>query len=577
MAYKYVTIDIETEGLLRHTHNITYIGVGLSKELHGPISKYFIFKTPFTGDTLERFKALMNRCRRYKLETVFQNGKFDTLFIEYHLGIKLPIHHDVMLMGTAYDLAEKHGLKLMANLYLGVADWDVGKKEKTSLDDKKVIPYLKKDVRYTWELFCFFKRNMGADHRKIEKYILKPAFLMYRDVERYGIYIDQEELAEVSKKYRREARKALAVLDKKYKINWASPKQVKETMFGKNAEGISTRGVKLTNSGEPSTDAKVLKRLAAEGHELPAQLIEYKKYYGANSKFLNKWPDFIHPDGRIHPMFGLFNVVSGRTSCSEPNLQQVPRNPDLRNRFKAPPGRGFIEADYSQLELRIAAHYAKDPTMINVYNTGGDIHTETAKSLAGTDTPTKENRTRAKPVNFGFLYGMFAKGFVNYALDSYGVVFTPQEAERYRDLFLAKYSRLLPWHEEQAYLCEMNGGVYNLFGRFRKLPDIYDSNKWVKGSAARKAINTPVQGSGSDILLSAAAQVHKELRGELDVRICGTIHDSILMDFPIEYTDTVRAEVKRIMEHPQILKTFGVKLSVPLEADVGVGAWGIGH
>ncbi|MEG0729672.1 MAG: DNA polymerase A family protein, partial [Anaerovoracaceae bacterium] len=288
--------------------------------------------------------------------------------------------------------------------------------------------------------------------------------------------------------------------------------------------------------------------------------------------FLNRWGDDAAFDGRIHPSFGLTNVVTGRTSCSEPNLQQVPRTQDIRGLFTGAPGMILFEADYSQLELRIAAHYANERTMLEIYRKSGDIHTETARIFTGGNDPTKEERGKAKAVNFGFLYGMQYPKFVKYAFDSYGVVFTMQEAKNYRDLFFAKYSRLLPWHKEMEELCELQGGVANLFGRFRRLPDIYSSNKWERASAARKAINTPVQGTGSDLLISAATQINKELKG---IAIIGaTVHDSIVGECRVEDKDEVDEAIRKIMRHPKVLDDFGVTLNVPIDVDIGWGPWG---
>lgn len=174
---------------------------------------------------------------------------------------------------------------------------------------------------------------------------------------------------------------------------------------------------------------------------------------------------------------------------------------------------------------------------------------------------------------FSFLYGMGAKKFVDYAYDSYGVVFALPEAEKFRELFFAKYSRLLPWHESQRHIAESLGGVPNLFGRFRKLPKIYAESWKERGEAERRSINTPVQGSGSDILLSAAIQVKRELE-PYGLKIVGTVHDSILGEFPEENKDWFVEQIRRIMIHPKLLDDFGVELRVPLDCDVGVGPWG---
>lgn len=564
--YKYVVIDIETTGLNRYKDDITWIGVGLAKSLDDNQLKILTYDATKDRE-LQKFRNVINHAKESKSKMVFQNGKFDTLFIEHKLKLKLPISEDTMLMGTAYDLVAEHGLKAMAQNYIGVPNWDIKKKEKLSGDKDIVEPYLRCDVKYTWMLFQFLMENMNSTQMKIYRKLLRPAYRAYRDIERNGLYLDLEALKAVKKKYNEDEKRLLAELKKHGDINWNSSAQVAKVLFKPGGCPVLNR----TPKGAPSTAADVLKELSMQGYIVPKLLLEYKDASTRNKMFLNRWEDDCY-ESRIHPNFNLTNVVSGRTSCNNPNLQQVPRTKDIRGLFSGAPGMILFEADYSQLELRIAAHYAKDKTMLSIYNNDGDIHTETAKLFTNGKDPTKEERGKAKAVNFGFLYGMQAKKFVKYALDSYGQSFTLREAEHIRDLFFAKYSRLLPWHKEQEDLCEMQGGIYNMFGRFRRLPLIYSSNKWERASAARRAINTPVQGSGSDLLISAVTQINKELKGI--AWIGATVHDSIIGECKIEDKDYVDETIRRIMKHPKVLDDFGVKLRVPLDVDIGWGPWG---
>lgn len=566
MSYGFATIDIETTGLNRYKDRITWIGVGLAKDIDSPISKLLIYDAS-NEDDLRKFRNVVKHIRKEKARTVFQNGKFDTLFMEHHLGLRIPIDEDVMLMGTAYDLVAEHGLKKMAQAYLGVPDWDIKKKDKLSGERDTIVPYLKCDVQYTWELYQYFYHNMSERSMKIYKELLRPAYRAYRDIERNGLYLDLDSLAAVKKKYNKEEKRLLKELKSHYDINWNSSAQVAHAFF--DLEGMPV--IYKTKKGAPSTAADVLKELAMKGYELPDLLMKYKDAATRNKMFLNRWEDDCY-ESRIHPNFNLTNVVSGRTSCNSPNLQQVPRTKDIRGLFSGAPGMILFEADYSQLELRIAAHYTKDKTMLNIYLHDGDIHTETAKLFTNGREPTKEERGKAKAVNFGFLYGMQAKKFVKYALDNYGQVFTLAEANHIRDLYFAKYARLLPWHKEQEDLCEMQGGVSNMFGRFRRLPLIYSPNKWERASAARRAINTPVQGSGSDLLISAVTQINKELKGI--AWIGATVHDSIIGECRVEDKDYVDETIRRIMKHPKVLDDFGVELLVPLDVDIGWGPWG---
>lgn len=566
MGYQYATIDIETTGLNRYKDKVTWIGVGLAKDIESPLSKTLIYK----GDdqvSIDKFLVLLDKIRQHRVKTVFQNGKFDTLFLEHHYDTKIPINEDVMLLGTAFDLVAEHGLKKMAQAYLGVPDWDITKKEKLSGSEQTVVPYLKLDVKYTWELFQYFNENMTEQQMKIYTKLLRPAYRTYRDIERNGLYLDLEAMKDVKKKYAKEEAALLKQLKSHHDINWNSSAQVADAFFKK--EGMPV--IAKTGKGAASTSAEVLRELSMKGYELPKLLLQYKDASTRNKMFLNRWEDDCY-ESRIHPSFNLTNVVSGRTSCNNPNLQQVPRTKDIRGLFSGAPGMILFEADYSQLELRIAAHYANDKTMLRIYHQNGDIHTETAKLFTNGREPTKEERGKAKAVNFGFLYGMQAKKFVAYALNSYGQVFTQNEAEHVRNLFFAKYSRLLPWHQEQEQLCELQGGISNMFGRFRRLPLIYSDNKWERASAARRAINTPVQGSGSDLLISAVTQINKELKGV--AWIGATVHDSIIGECHVEDKEYVDETIRRIMLHPKVLDDFGVELRVPLDVDIGWGPWG---
>lgn len=565
----YATIDIETTGLNRYKDEITWIGVGIADNLENEFSHLFIYNAKNPLD-IKKFLNLVGNLAKKKVSTVFQNGKFDTLFLEEKLGTKIPISEDVMLMATAYDLAEEHGLKYMAQKYLGVPDWDIKKKEKLSGDADVVVPYLKLDVIYTWQLFQYFSEHMTEQHIKIYRKLLLPAYRMYRDVERNGAYIDVKQLRKVRKEFAQTEEEKLKRLTDLYDINWNSAKQVQEVLFKQEGLPILKKSEK---TGAPCADAGVLRRLAGKGYKIPKLILEYKEVNTLNKMFLSRWEDDLGSDKRMHPSFNLTNVVSGRTSCSNPNFQQVPRNKTVRGLFTAPEGKCFFEADYSQLELRIAADYANDPTMLKIYREGGDIHTSTAKLMTNGREPTKEERGKAKAVNFGFLYGMSAKTFVGYAYDSYGVVFSQAEAENFRELFFAKYSRLLPWHHEQELLCEAMGGVTNKFGRFRKLPNIYSTEKYLRSSAVRRAINTPVQGTGSDLLISSATEINKRFKS-YGLKIVGTVHDSILGEFCEEDKDWIVDEIKKIMLHPPVLDIFEVELKVNLDVDIGVGPWG---
>ena len=399
----YATIDIETTGLNRYSDKITFIGIGLSHSIEDEkfFKAYILDMSTDEGES--KLRSICDRLKSKKVKCIFQNGNFDTLFIEWKYGIKLPVSDDIMLMGTAYDLAAEHGLKKMAHNYLGVEDWDISNSDKLMKkadSSKTLIPYLKKDVKYTWLLYRFFRKVMNESQIKVYTKLLKPAYAMYKDIERTGIYFDRQEFKQVQKKYKDIEKDKLKQLNSRYNINWNSPQQKAKALFT-DPKGEKLPIIQTTPTGAPSANAAVLKRLASQGYELPQLMLDYAAANTLNKMFLNRWGFDSSYDGRIHASYNLTNVVSGRTSSSNPNLQQVPRTPDVRGLFHAPEGRCFFEADYSQLELRIAAHYANEPTMLRIYREEGDIHTETAKLMTGGREPTKDERRKAKAVNFG--------------------------------------------------------------------------------------------------------------------------------------------------------------------------------
>jgi len=558
-----MTIDIESTGLNRFKDEIILIGV----EREDKKQKIY---------TPDKFYQFVGEAKEWKASGEhfnWQNGKFDTLFIDHKLKVRLPINDDTLLLGTAYALADEHNLKKMAMNYLGVPNWEIGTAKKKNPNSPELIPYLRKDLRYTRELRDYFYDEMTPEQMKIYRELLRPAYRAYRTIESHGIFLDQNGLDAVAARYKIEAERLLKRLKAEYDINWNAPGQVADILYNK----LGLPVLKRTEKGAPSATAPILRRFATSeniGSSLCALLLEYKDYYGAISKFFGAWKDYSKTDGRIHPHFNLTNVVTGRTSCSDPNLQQVPRRKELRTLFVAPKGRVLIEADYSQLELRIAADYANERTMIKIYNsTDGDIHMETGRIITGRKEITKEERSRAKPVNFGFLYGMGYKGFVDYALNSYGVKVTESEAKKFRELYFLKYPRLLKWHEEQEELCKQQGGVYTRFGRFRALPDIYSKDHKLQSGAKRRAINTPVQSTGSDLILLSVTELEKPLK-ELDAFVVVTVHDSILVEAPEKNVEAVVRLIKAVMENPKGLQTFGVTFRVPIIADIKVGPWG---
>jgi DNA polymerase-1 len=314
------------------------------------------------------------------------------------------------------------------------------------------------------------------------------------------------------------------------------------------------------------------------------------------AQFLTSYSQLVDENDRIHTTFKLAGTVTGRTSSGKVdeekitgratnlrgvNLQQVPRDEFVRGLFGAAPGYLLIEADFSQVELRIAAFLSRDPTMMRLFQTGQDIHTATASSVLGVPKSqvTKEHRKKAKPVNFGFLYSMGWRKFVIYAFENYGVHFTDEEAQAVRKAYFDQFPYLVTWHAKQRRLVHKYGRVVSPIGRIRHLPDIRSQDEMVVREAERQAINSPVQSFGSDMMLIALRIIRDRLaKAGLDAHVIGSVHDSGLFEVKREHVRQTLPIIKRGMEQDLLAflaKVFDVHLDVPIVADLKTGShWG---
>jgi DNA polymerase-1 len=289
---------------------------------------------------------------------------------------------------------------------------------------------------------------------------------------------------------------------------------------------------------------------------------------------------------RIHTNYKLFGTVTGRLSSEKPNLQQVPREGTMRTCFGAPPGYLFLEADYSQVELRIAAMLAHETTLLRIFATGGDPHLTTAAEISGL-TPQQvlesdaaggtEHRKKAKPVNFGFLYGMGEPKFITYARDNYGVVVSEEDAHEYREKYFRLYPKLLNWHDRQRRLVRRYGRVHSPIGRVRHLPDVFSGDKGVAAEAERQAINSPVQSLASDMMIMAMIRLSGMLRRP-QALIVATVHDMIGFQIREDYIEEATPLIRSTMQDMRPLKKlFGANITVPIEVEIKVGThWGAG-
>ena len=334
-----------------------------------------------------------------------------------------------------------------------------------------------------------------------------------------------------------------------------------------------------TPKGAPSTSRAILKELSKK-EEFCKELVEYGTIKKLR-QFFKSWED-LQIDGKIRPSFNIM-ARTGRTTSSGPNLQQVPQSSYVRNMITAPPGWKFIECDYSQLELRCAAFCAQDPVMLEAYKNDADLHDRTWYNLSNgrpyseDHDRAKRERTIAKTCNFGLLYGMSAQSLIPYAKNM-GVELTPEEAEHYRNMFFEGYPRLLEWHGECVQNATTHGYSQTPSGRKRMLRNIYSTNFGERAQAQRQSINSPVQGLGSDICVSALTKITEHDEYGNTFLIYGTVHDAILVIAKEKFAEHVAYDIiKATMENPPILEDIPNNETLYLKADVEIAnSWGGG-
>lgn len=580
-----ISIDTETSGLTPFVPDRFMASMGVATKNHAWTIPLEHQQSPWKGN-YEKQRDIINKVKKFSkhCELVGHNGKFDTLWISNCYGIWFNFTFDTMLAHYNLDENGLHGLDVLAEKYLGVNQYDIPVSEKHGYGDlKSHCHYLAMDVRYTYDLYVVLDKLLNKDPmtRFVFENITMPASQCFARAENNGTYISPTALKESTDYWEQQLKESQDKLNSYGTINWNSSKQVAEFLF----KTLKLPVLDKTPGGTPSCSESVLLRLSKE-HEVPGLLLKSRRADKMLSTFLRPWKDLMALDGnnRIHPGFKVHGTVTGRPSSSQPNLQQVPREVSVRSVIQAPPGWTFIEGDLSQAELRIAAEMSQDPELKLCYQTGIDVHARTVESVFGIDRSvmTKEQRKKGKAVNFGFVYGMGWKKFMDYARDNYGQVFTEEEAKTTRQKFFRLYSALPDWHKRQRAFVHKKGYVRNLIGRKRRLPDalrdeINEEDRVKIAQAERNSINSPVQSLASDINLSAFIALCKKFPDDNLMKPEGTIHDAIAVIAKNEIAEEVCYWMKYYMEHSPVLEKLGIKMTVPVEAEVEIGSWGKGE
>lgn len=592
---KSISYDIETTGLNRFSEEITLFGFGNDKVQYIlPLEVNF---SPLRGRRIAQAKLLrylIDQLNKKAKNRIAANGKFDNLFTEFHFNKKCFLDFDLVLASHCLNENTPNGVKENAILECNALNWDVDKSLKTGnvktrKDYHNYTTYLGYDIYYEYKLYKVFRKRIKKDPslEKLFFHLYMPGIRAYEDIEAHGVYINTKQFKKVRRMLEAKLQETKEKLDAyKAGVNWSSTKQVSEFLY----QDLNLPVIETTDSGNPSTSEATLMQLR-DKHEAVGLLLEYRGIKIQISHFVDGWINRMYK-GKLYPHYKLHGTVTGRTACTDPNLQQVPRDPTIRNLVGAPEGWTFVEADFSQAELRIAAILSNDTAMKRIYQTGGDIHTSTYEIITGEKVSEdkyekKEQRKKAKAVNFGFLYGMGAKKFKEYARDNYGVHLTDKEAAEYRNRFFATYNNLPKWHNKQRQIVKSLGQVRNPIGRIRRLPDIYSSDQGKKAEAERQSINSPVQGFGSDLTILGMAEclgyslLNNGPKWKLDrdkIFSVGTVHDATLYLIRNDYLMEALPKIKHNTESPKVLsEVFGFEASIPIVVDLAIGrSWGAG-
>lgn len=534
------------------------------------------FRKKWKG-VLQYLKPALEGARARGAKLVAQNGKHDNVQLA-GAGIFIEHSFDIMLAAHLLDENRPKNLGFLSQTVLGADEYKGMVETKPdkilSQDLRQLCDYNGYDTGYTAQLYPKLREELVQQPRltRIFSKLMMPGSHMIQRVEMRGMYVDKERLWERISKTQELVNTQLAVIREFLPKEWGedfnpnSTQQLGRWLFSSEKNGgLGLDPIEMTASGRPSTKEAVL--LHYVEHPAIQALLQYRTF---QLKWLNTyllpWSTKLDPKSRLHTTYKLYGTVTGRLSG---DMQQVPRDTFIRSVISAPPGWFFLQADYSQIELRIAAHVAGERRMKQAFALGQDLHSLTAADITSKSISdlTKEERKKAKAVNFGFLYGMYPRKFQAYSFENYGIPVTLAEAELVREKYFQLYPDLAAWHRRQERLVRTLHYVQSPIGRVRHLPDILSGDRAVQNEAIRQAINSPVQSMASDMMLYAMILLEKELDPQ-KVFLVGTLHDGIFGQVIEEHAEETGKVFKEVMESLPLKKTFGCELSVPIVSDV---------
>ncbi|MBC7953218.1 MAG: DNA polymerase I [Rhodospirillaceae bacterium] len=528
------------------------------------------------AEILARLKLL---CADQSVLKVGHNIKYD-LQVLAPCGVVVSPMDDTMLLSYVLDGASHgHGLDELAALHCGhtnIKFSDVcgsGKAQITfdrvPLD--KALDYAAEDADFTLRLHLFLKARLLAEHMvTVYETLERPLVPIIVDMERQGVKVDQTALIRLSGEFGLRMGELETEIHRLagHEFNVGSPQQLGKVLF----EEMGLPGGKKTKTGQWATGADALEELAAQGHELPAKLLEWRQLSKLKGTYTDSLVAQINPTTkRVHTSYAMALTTTGRLSSSDPNLQNIPiRTPEgrkIRCAFVAEPGHTILSADYSQIELRLVAHVANIAGLKDAFHSGADIHAITASQVFGVPVEGMDSsvRRRAKAINFGIIYGISAFGLAQQLGISNG------EAKAYIEAYFARFPEIRDYMEKAKEEARANGFVRTLFGRKVFIPDI-NAKGPLRSFGERAAVNGPIQGGAADIIKRAMIKLPAELtKAGLNARMLLQVHDELVFEVPDTEIEATRALVKQVME-------AAASLDVPLVVETGIGpSWDEAH
>ena len=574
-AKKEICIDTETTGI--DANNVQLVGLSFSNTTH---TGYYL-PVANDGDGTDGAKYILEKLKPlFEDETITwigQNLKYDFLVLKWYGVILKGKTFDTMLAHYVIEPEGRRSMDILSEQFLGYAPVSIenligkkGKNQGTMRDVPldQITEYAAEDADITFQLKeCFEPLLTKREVKRVFEEVENPLMQVLVDMEFEGVKVDEQFLNEYSKVLEADIKISEERVFEQagVRFNLASPKQLGEVLF--DILKIDPKA-KKTKTGQYATGEDVLAKLAAK-HKIVDDILNFRELSKLKSTYVDALPAILNPKtGRIHTSYAQAVAVTGRLSSTNPNLQNIPirseRGREVRKAFiPRDPARILVSADYSQIELRVVAAISGDPNMCDAFKQGKDIHTATAAKVYGIAEAdvTKEQRYKAKSVNFGIIYGQGAFGLA----ENLGISRT--EAKEIIDNYKKEFPNIQLYMDQQINKAKEQGFVETLMGRKRWLRDINSSNFTVRGFAERNAINSPIQGSAADMIKLAMIKIHHEMKKQhWESKMILQVHDELVFDAVESELPALKALILSCMTTAMELPN-----GVPVEAEIGQG------